>query len=275
MDIKEYISSGKLEAYVGGELSDEEMLEVDQLASNNPTIQNELEEIRVGINAFANTFSKQPPISILDSVLETIDEEKIEVDESSSKVRQFTPDQSENDSKSFPYWSVAASILLVISVALNFFYYSQLEETRDQIASLTQERSVLADRVETTNQELDYAELRIAHFLNDDNIHVRMDGEPISPGSFANVFWNKNTNAVFISVDNLPAPPDGHQYQLWAIKSGEAPIDAGIFDHNKLVQELKIIKGDVLAFAVTLEKEGGTQFATVDRTFVKGFLKNS
>lgn len=275
MDIKEYISSGILEAYVSGELSDEEMLEIDRLASENPAIQDELDDIRVGVNAFASTFGKHLPTSLLDNVLETIDPEHVEVVENTDKVRQFTPEHTQDNNKSFPYWSVAASILLLISVGLNFVYYSQLKETRDQIASLTQERSVLAEKIETTNQELDYAELRIAHFLNDDNIHVRMDGEPISPGSFANVFWNKNTNAVFISVDNLPTPPDGHQYQLWAIKAGEAPIDAGIFDHTKLVQELKVIKGDVVAFAVTLEKEGGTQFATVDRTFVKGFLKNS
>ena len=102
-----------------------------------------------------------------------------------------------------------------------------------------------------------------------------MDGSELSPESFANVFWNKKSNAVFISVDNLPEPPHGHQYQLWAIKEGQAPIDAGIFDHNNLVQRLKIIQGEVLAFAVTLEKEGGTPNATVENTYVKGFLKKS
>ena len=130
-------------------------------------------------------------------------------------------------------------------------------------------------QVETVQQELDYASLKVAHFLSVDNIHVRMDGSQLSPKSFANVFWNKNSNAVFISVDNLPEPPHGHQYQLWAIKENEAPIDAGIFDHNNLVQELKVIKGDVIAFAVTLEVEGGTPNATVEKTFVKGFLKKS
>jgi anti-sigma-K factor RskA len=38
------------------------------------------------------------------------------------------------------------------------------------------------------------------------------------------------------------------------------------------VQELKVIKGDVRAFAVTLEKEGGSPIATVDKTYVKGFI---
>ncbi len=111
--------------------------------------------------------------------------------------------------------------------------------------------------------------------LNKDNVHIRMDGLPLSPESYANVFWNTKTNAVFISVDNLPEPPAGHQYQLWAIKPGQAPIDAGIFDHNKLVQELKIIRGEVQAFAVTLEKEGGSPIASVDQTYVKGFLQSS
>jgi hypothetical protein len=41
------------------------------------------------------------------------------------------------------------------------------------------------------------------------------------------------------------------------------------------VQELKVIRGDVAAFAVTLEIEGGVQDASVDKTYVKVFLKKT
>ena len=256
-----------------GELNEQGMLEVDKLAALYPVIRQELEEIRKSITDFAQSNSQQPSASILDGAISSIKE-----DEKDSFVRILEEDEPKVIVKrinAIPIWSVAASLLFFVSLGFNIFFFSKLDKAEDELRAATDQQLILADRVEKTSQELSYADLRIAHFLNEDNVHVRMDGSDLSPESYANVFWNKNSNAVFISVDNLPEPPHGHQYQLWAIESGKAPIDAGIFDHNKLVQELKIIKGDVLAFAVTLEKEGGTPDATVEKTYVKGFLKKS
>ena len=276
MDIKEYIESGVLESYLMGELSDGEMQEVDQLAEEHPTIAQEITEIRMALNGYATSLNNKPSSDLLDAVLSEIEEEdKAPIVRPLTKVTDEESEEVEPSKSTFPIWAVAASLLLLVSAGFNFYFYGQLQESRGEVEALTLEKTRVAERFDQTNQQLDYAKLRIAHFLNEDNIHVRMDGLEISPESYANVFWNKKTNAVFISVDNLPEPPHGHQYQLWAIKDGIAPIDAGIFDHNQLVQELKVIRGDVLAFAVTLEKEGGTPIATVDKTFVKGFLQKS
>lgn len=256
-----------------GELNEEEMLQVDRLAAIYPVIKEELEELRRGVVGYAKSTDQGLSVDVLSNALSSIQE-----DEKDNFARILAEDEPEVVIKrvnAIPLWSIAASLLFFISFGFNIFFFSKLEKTEDQLQTANQQGLMLADRVEKASQQLDYAGLRIAHFLNKDNVHVRMDGEAISPESYANVFWNKNTNAVFISVDNLPEPPHGHQYQLWAIKPGLAPIDAGIFDHNLLVQELKVIKGNVAAFAVTLEKEGGTPNATVEKTFVKGFLKKS
>lgn len=273
MDIKEYIGSGILEAYLMGELTEEKMLDVDRRAALYPEIKYELEELRKSIASYAKASKQQPSLDILNNALSSIQE-----DEKDSFVRILDEDESRVIVKrinAVPIWSIAASLLFFVSLGFNIFFFSKMEKAEDELQAANQKGLMLTNQVDQTSQKLSYADLRIAHFLNEDNVHVRMDGVEISPESYANVFWNKNTNAVFISVDNLPEPPHGHQYQLWAIESGKAPIDAGIFDHNKLVQELKIIKGEVLAFAVTLEKEGGTPNATVEKTYVKGFLKNS
>jgi prefoldin subunit 5 len=257
-----------------GELSDEEMQEVDRLAALYPVIKDELEELRKSIVEYGRATDKAPSAEVIKNVMAAIKEEEKE-----SFVRILGEEEEEKVKikrvNVFPIWSIAASILFFVSLGFNIFFFGRLEKTQDELQALNQQSLMLADKVEQASQELSYADLRIAHFMNKDNIHVRMDGVELSPESYANVFWNKNTNAVFISVDNLPEPPHGHQYQLWAIKPGKAPIDAGIFDHNKLVQELKVIRGDVQAFAVTLEKEGGTPVATVEKTYVKGFLKKS
>lgn len=272
MDIQAYISSGILESYLAGELNEQEMQEVDRIASQYSEVRIELDALRESLLKFAEAESKAPKPEILEGALESIQEiEK----EKFFKVLDDEPEVRIQRVNIVPVWSIAASILLFISLGFNYIFYSQFKNTKDQLAALQSDQTSLANRVSQTSQQLQYAELRIAHFLSEDNVHIRMDGLDLSPESFANVFWNTKSNAVFISVDNLPEPPHGHQYQLWAIKPGLAPIDAGIFDHNQLVQELKVIKGDVEAFAVTLEKEGGSPIATVDQTFVKGFLKKS
>ncbi len=280
MNIKEYISSGILESYLAGELNEVEMQEVDRLAGIYPVIKQELDEMRESVSSYAKSTDQQPPSRILSKALDAIREDE--------KERFFAEIESSEKEVQIqrvnivPVWSIAASILLVISLGFNYIFFTEFKSAKDRadvlqtnMESLREEQTILADLASDQKMELEYASLRIAHFLNEDNIHVRMDGLDVAPESFANVFWNKKTNSVFISVDNLPEPPHGHQYQLWAIKPGLAPIDAGIFDHSQLIQELKVIKGNVRAFAVTLEKEGGSPIATVDKTFVKGFLKKS
>ena len=271
MNIKEYIASGILESYLAGELDATEMRAVDRIAGLYPEVQAQLNELRNSLNRYAAATGNLPDEETLKVVLQKIKEEELEsflkvMDEPEIRIKRVNI---------VPRWSVAASILLFVSILFNVFFYSQMMEQSKKVRLIAQENTLMAQNIKQVDQQLDYAELRIAHFLNKDNVHVRMDGSELSPKSYANVFWNTKSNAVFISVDNLPEPPAGHQYQLWAIKAGQAPIDAGIFDHSLLVQELKVIKGDVIAFAVTLEKEGGTPVATVDQTYVKGFLKKS
>ena len=244
------------------------MRKVDHLADQHPAIKEELEKTRKSITGYAGATDKQPPAIILHKVLNTLEDDLKNTSGDFSR----KPDVPGPKVRRSQTWYVAASLLLLISITFNLIFFLKLKDSRKQIRALTEERTLLAEQFESAAVKLNRAETRITHFMNDDNINVRMDGQQISPQSFAHVFWNKKTKAIFISVDNLPEPPHGHQYQLWAIKQGQAPIDAGIFEHNTKVQQLKVIKGDVIAFAVTLEKEGGTQQATVEKTYVKGFL---
>ena|GEM_PF-507043 len=280
MNTREYIESGILEAYWAGGLTSEEMLEVDRMADQHPIVKSELEEIRKSIQEYGQLMGKGPDHAVLAKTIEEIGEgDRFRFMES---LNGEEPEVIVKRVNVVPVWSIAASILLVVSAGFNFLFFTEFKKAKDQVNELQanmeavkQDQLLLADLTKDQRMELDYANLRIAHFLNADNVHVRMDGLPISPEAYANVFWNTKSNAVFISVDNLPEPPHGHQYQLWAIKPGQSPIDAGVFDHNQRVQELKVIKGNVSAFAVTLEKEGGSPVATVEKTFVKGFLKKS
>lgn len=273
MNIDKYLASGVIEAYWAGELSDEEMQEVDELAAEFPEISAAMDEMREAIIQFGKDTHNLPNRDVLKRV-----ETQISHTEKESLLKVLAETKEEPAYKPLNMinvWSIAATILLIFSVSFNYIIYQKARNVQNQLQALNIENTQLAQRVNQNKEELQFAELRMAHFLNEDNIHIHMAGLAVAPDAAADVFWNRISNDVFISIDDLPEPPHGHQYQLWAIKPGQAPIDAGVFEHNKKVQQLKVIKGNVQAFAVTLEKEGGSPVATVDQTFVKGFLKKS
>ena len=98
---------------------------------------------------------------------------------------------------------------------------------------------------------------------------IELKGVEKHPNLLAEVFWNEN-NQVFLNPKNLPAAPTGKQYQLWAIVDGK-PVDMGMYDPNNksLVQEMKTVSKPQ-AFAITLEKEGGSPTPTMEEMYVMG-----
>ncbi|MEZ4904504.1 MAG: anti-sigma factor [Spirosomataceae bacterium] len=79
---------------------------------------------------------------------------------------------------------------------------------------------------------------------------------------------NPNTQEVQLNVLSLPTPTSDKQYQLWALVGGN-PVDLGVFDVNTAMQKMKAIpKAD--AFAVTLEKKGGSPTPHLEELYVMG-----
>ena len=73
-------------------------------------------------------------------------------------------------------------------------------------------------------------------------------------------------------VYSLPTPASDKQYQLWAIVDGK-PVDAGMLDTNPATMMMHVMKpigGQPIAFAVTLEKMGGSPGPTMSEMYLMG-----
>jgi len=83
-------------------------------------------------------------------------------------------------------------------------------------------------------------------------------------------YWNKTSGEVHIDIGNLPKALEGMQYQLWALKDGQ-PIDAGVFEISDVdkIQKVKSITA-AQAYAVTLEKRGGSVSPSLEAMYVFG-----
>tara|TARA_R110001592_G_scaffold97506_1_gene279258 strand:+ start:3688 stop:4488 length:801 start_codon:yes stop_codon:yes gene_type:complete len=265
MNTQSYIASGILEAYALGKLSVDEGRDVERLVALYPELKAHMDQL-----GDQNTGKVRGNMDLKEAL------SKIEASEREAFIRvvEGSPNIQIKKVNVVSRWSLVLILLLLVSLIFNMFFFGQMKKSQAKIREIAAQNSSMAYKIESEIEKIDHLKLKMAHFLNDNNIHIRMAGSGLSPTAYANVFWDKNTKAVFLSADNLPEPPKGHQYQLWAIEEGKAPVDAGVIEYSPWVQQLKTIEGTVKAFAVTLEKEGGTVIPSTDRTYVIGSLEN-
>jgi anti-sigma-K factor RskA len=102
---------------------------------------------------------------------------------------------------------------------------------------------------------------------------VRLNGVDAYPQGRATVIWNETNGQVFFTLQDLPQPAPGQQYQLWALIDGQ-PVDAGVFDYETgNLQALKSVAlngGNLDAFAITLEPTGGSTVPTLTNMYLLG-----
>ncbi|WP_238387322.1 anti-sigma factor [Sphingobacterium olei] len=269
MDIKEYISSGIIEAYVMGLATEEEVSILECVRKNNLEVEQAILEAQKTLEDFASVHAIPPPTEVKDLIWNKISQQPAaEIPEAAAS---FSPDDKPAvEDAAVPVrslttrnFAIAASLLCALSIGANI--YLQQENRRRDIAI-----SELATANETTLLALQSLQNKWK-LLQDPAIKtITLAGVEQHPDLKAHVFWNTKTTEVYLSMENLPAAPEGMQYQLWAIVDG-TPVDAGVFpleDIGEINAMHRIEKAQT--FAITLEKEGGNPTPTLSQLYVIG-----
>lgn len=257
MNTKDYIESGILELYATGSLSANEKKEVEEMLARYPELRTELNEIERALETYAFAFAKQPSSNVLHAVLSTVESEGNK--SSGAKTIELNP-QKRSVSNIIRYLAYAASVLLFLSVAINIYYYNNYHRVQVELADMKDQNTMLADQYNGLQVDFQKMQTDMSIIKSPSYLAVTMKGQPVSPNAIAVVYWDKATGKVYINANNLPAPEQGKQYQLWALKDGK-PIDGGVFDLKGEFMEMKNIS-DADAFAVTLEPQGGVPSPT-------------
>lgn len=264
MDTSEYISSGILESYVLGQLNDEERTEVKILALKYPEIQAEIVAIEATLEQYALKQAKTAPSHLKEKIAAGL----------KFNEPQAIPITYGYKKKVIPlYWLLAASVALLISIAYNVVLNSQLDDVKNEMGTLEVDKQYFAGQYETQKTAYDEAKKHLAIVAQNGNKTVILKGLENAPNAIASIYWNQSSKEVYLNISEIPSPPEGKQYQLWAIVNGK-PVDAGIFDlaantNTAVLQKMKPI-ADAQAFAITLEKKGGTRVPTLNAMYLLG-----
>lgn len=259
MNIEAYISSGKLEEYLLGLLSDGEAREVEQVVAAYPEIRKELNAMEDALTQYAIAKGIPMPAELPNRIirrLETLDKEL--------PSNTASPPTSSR-SGSGPILPVLGFLLLASLAGVLYFWFQQdeLQENLDQTQAQLQELQINCDQVQDS---LDQTALQLAILRSEGNQTYIMRGVPdLNPGAIANVYYNPQAQQAYLDIRELPPPPPGQQYQLWGIGVSGVPQSMDVFNvtQGDGVNFIPVpFIPEVSVFAVSLEPAGGSPTPT-------------
>jgi anti-sigma-K factor RskA len=271
LNVQEYISSGIIESCVLGLASPDEWLEFERNCEAYAEIRAARESFEKAVEQQAMESAQLPPSRLKGKIFAEIDIEKEQL-----RMEAATRPPKLPVVQIMPIWSryvaAAAVLLLVFSTLLNFYFFTKYKEYIAKYDDLitTQKQSALLNQA-MQNKLQDY-ESALKLIRDPGMMIVKMPHATPgpSPSSMATIYWDTKSKDVYLMVNNLPMPASDKQYQLWAIVNGK-PVDAGVFvmDPGSPIVKMKNIT-QAQAFAITLEKKGGSSTPTMEAMYVMG-----
>ncbi len=267
MDIQAYIQSGIIESYVLGLATEQESAELISLCAQHPEIKKAVEDFEISIEQKAFENAVTPPSEIKNKIFSNLQNEFLEKKE--TPVIPFITHEKNNQT-SYKFWqnlAAAAILLFIASAGLNIYYYSNYKNVSNNYEALLIQKNNLQannDIFKTRANDLNESML----LMSDTAMKIVKMKSVKKTDDLATVYWDTKTKDVYVLPNKLPQAPDDKQYQLWAIVNGK-PVDAGMLNNCVGLCKLKNIP-TAQAFAITLEKKGGSPTPTMSAMYVMG-----
>ena len=261
MDKQKFLTSGLLEQYVLGLTDPEESDLVERYLEAFPELKKEVDGMHSAIEQYALAHSIPPPPHM---------KEKIQ-----SQIKDLDKQVSKSDSvKSVPLTSprhsfrnIAAILGLgVLSLTLYIQNIGLKGDKEDLRQSLATQEQACEERVDQLEQSM---QRPFAFLTEPETKTVILKGSGLAPEAESIVFWNPIEKLACLNIMNLPEPPDGKQYQIWADVNG-VMIDMGLLEANKETIQMVDFIANAESFNITLEPKGGSEHPTVELLYANG-----
>ena len=291
MDTEIYISSGILELYCAGALSEAEMREVERIASQFAAVKKEIQAIELALWSFnehifagphdqlkteliagiklnsSNTIIEKTHEAALNNAVEP-EVNTVETPIVLPAAKEIIPEQTEKPlkaSKKTISMGVFLVIILPIILAFGAFglwnnwdaLFQESSAAKKTAANAETSRAQIDSNLKATSQTLDT-------LRNPDLVKITLSGMKFSPAAKAVIYWNKNTNQILLDPVLIPLEDKDHCYQLWAMNKGET-LSLGTFsatNKNKQMLPMKAVD-NASVFIISLEPKNGSAIPNI------------
>lgn len=277
MDINAYISSGILQEYALGHVSDQERREVECMSKIYPEIQEALALAENDLEKFATAYAIKPPSGTRESILAAVkqhpQDEAMKVlpqEEKPAEPKEIFIQSEVTEHKSA--WGAWAAAAAVLAIAIAVWQYSDNQAANDELQALRVQQNALENK--SADLELRIAQLTdgLNEVYNPSVKKVILKSVKENTNTQLALLWNTETGEVKLNPAELPALPSDKQYQLWVLKDGK-PKDMGVLSKTEtgiLIASNATVEGD--SFAITIEPLGGKASPSLDQLVVMGAI---
>ncbi|NNF34993.1 MAG: anti-sigma factor [Saprospiraceae bacterium] len=244
MTLEQIRNSGLLEAFVIGDISQDDKMVVMDVIAKYPELKNDLAEIENALQLYASAHQVEPSENLKENIL---------------KQAKMSASTSSDDLKTPPgnSWYRYLWWMGWIALAAIFFWknnqLNQLQAEYDQLR-------LACDSL----QEIQDQQIRVFNDIRDENNQIfAVNATEKYPDTDLYLHVNATSNTNYIQIKNLPPINANQSYQLWSLKGDQAiPLDVfqGEGDNIFNVQ----FEPGTDAYAITIEPLGGQQTPTLD-----------
>lgn len=265
-----------LELYAAGALTPEEQREVEHMAERSPEVKQALAEACSAMENYAALYAVQPNPDVKDKIMASIAGQQPVAAAEPDNVHALSPPTEQQEGSAYKWMFAASVALFLVSGFMSFRFYQNWQDAERRLAVAQAAEQTLAQNINQANYVLSQQEQLLAILRDANYTPVKLQGVEAHPDANVMVYWNPAQQQVYVDVLQLPAPPAGKQYQLWALDNGK-PVDAGMLSleggESINLQQMKTI-GSAQAFAITLEPAGGSANPTLEQMYVLGEVKS-
>lgn len=265
MEIEKYITSGVLELYVYGTLSEKESEEVYKVLKEYPEIEKEVEQIEKGLLQLSSATAPYNPEKVYNRIKDQLnlsEDEKV-----------IAIDQKRRNWYAYIGWAASVALLIGLVTQLN-----KNKELQQQVVDANIEQQLLEGKIDVAEKDLTKTKSLLNILRNKDIIQIPLQAQKVDPKAYAIVYWDKKNQITYIDVAGLPTPPPGKVYQVWSLKlTPLTPTSLGVLDQFE-EDENKIFAlsnmNDSEAFGITLEPKGGSKSPTLEQLYTLGAVES-
>ena len=276
VDINEYIASGILESVTLGLASPQEVQEVACLSKIYPEIQAEFIRVQKRCEEMMLESAQAPDSSIRASILKTIAETPQEkTEEKKQEAKVIALNAAPEVQGVSPMWKMMAAASLILTMGIGTLWFLSNREVKrlDNILASMEKDQLKNDQIlQAMTIEKDHLQLVQEVLAAESMRTVKMTGTAMEPEATVKVMWSKEMKKAVMHAEKITPPPANMQYQLWVIADGK-PVSVGVFTYDEvdqMTEPFDVNAQNITAFAITLEKMGGSPTPTMEKMVVMG-----
>lgn len=247
-NLKKFLNSDLLEKYLIGDISTEELYEVEYFIDEYPEIKEQFSEMEENLESYAKTFAKPAPPEVKQNVIEYASKDK----------KSTVPNIKW-------YYGAVACVVTLFFTAVSIYLWKQNEMLIMQNNEVVNKFMTLQNDIVDTNSKLEDFKNQLTVLNKAETKKYVIKGNQRAKDLKTVAYINSNDKLSVLNIVSLPELPEGQVFQMWANIDGEL-VSLGVLEKKQQQEKLVTLpfKENALSYNITIEPEGGNEYATIE-----------